>query len=348
MEQIKIAGRMVGPGAPCFVVAEAGVNHNGNFKLAKKMVEAAKRAGADAIKFQIFRSERMVARTAKKASYQRRATGGGSQYDMLKKLELTEDEFRKLAAYAKRKSIIFLVSAFDEKSVDFLANIKVPAFKVPSGEITNFPLLEHIAEKEKPVILSTGMSAIGEVAEAISVLRSRGVKKIVLLHCVSEYPTRTEDINLRVMDTLRRKFRLPVGISDHTIGLTVPIAAVALGAVAVEKHFTLSRKLPGPDHGASLEPDELREMVVGIREVEKALGNGIKEPTKGEEVIKKTIRRSVVAKMNIAKGTVITEKMLDLKRPGTGLEPKHLKKVVGKKAAKDMTPDELITFKKIK
>jgi N-acetylneuraminate synthase/N,N'-diacetyllegionaminate synthase len=347
MKQIKIAGRMVGPGAPCFVMAEAGVNHNGNFQLAKKMVEAAKRAGADAIKFQIFRSERMVARTAKKAPYQSRATGGGSQYEMLKKLELTEDEFRKLAAYAKRKSVIFLASAFDEKSVDFLANIKVPAFKIASGEITNFPLLRHIASKKKPVIMSTGMSTIAEIREAIRVLNSGGAKSIVLLHCVSDYPAKVEEVNLMVMETLRRTFNLPIGFSDHTLGITVPIAAAALGASIIEKHFTLDRKLPGPDHKASLEPSELKEMVAHIREVEKALGNRIKRPTKSEEAMKNDIRRSIVARINIPRGRVITMEMLELKRPGTGLGPRYLKKVIGKRAKKDMMADELVTLEKL-
>jgi N-acetylneuraminate synthase/N,N'-diacetyllegionaminate synthase len=347
MEQIKIAGRMVGLGAPCFVVAEAGVNHNGNFRLAKKMVEAAKRAGADAIKFQIFCADRVVAKGAKKAMYQKKSTGKGSQYEMLKKLELTEGEFRKLAAHAKRKNIIFLASAFDERSVDFLNGLNVPAFKIPSGEITNFPLLRRVAKKRKPVLLSTGMSTLDEVAGALSTLRAGGAREIALLHCVSDYPAKIKDVNLRAIETLKRKFWLPVGLSDHTLGTMVPIAAVALGAVVIEKHFTLDRKLPGPDHKASLEPDELRKMVTRIREVEKALGNGIKMPTKTEEIIKKAVRRSIVARVYIPKGTVIVGGMLDLKRPGTGLEPKYLKKVVGKRAKKDIKVDELITFEKL-
>jgi len=345
---VKIADRAIGEGKPCFIIAEAGVNHNGKFSLAKKMVDTAKKAGADAIKFQIFSAERVITKIAQKAAYQRKATGKGSQYEMLKKLELNEDEFRKLAAHARRKNIIFLASAFDEGSVDFLDELKVLAFKVPSGEITNFPLLKHIAEKKKPILLSTGMSTLKEVAGALSVLKAGGAREIALLHCVSDYPARAEDINLRAMDTLKRKFRLPVGFSDHTLGITVPIAAAALRATVIEKHFTLDRKLPGPDHKASLEPHELREMVAHIREVEKALGDGIKRLTKSEEEVKKATRRSIVAKTDIKMGTVITPTMLTCKRPGDGLQPKFLGKVVGKVARVDIKRDEKITWKKIK
>jgi len=347
MKTIKISSRMIGAGNPVFVIAEAGVNHNGQVKLAKKMIDAAKKAGADAVKFQIFKAEATATKTAEKAEYQKEGARRESQYEMLKKLELTENEFRQLAAYAKRKNIIFLASAFDRKSVDFLDELGVPAFKVPSGEITNFPLLGQIAKKGKPIILSTGMSTLQEVKEALGVLRSGGARDIVLLHCVSTYPTKVEEANLRAMETLRRTFKLPVGFSDHTLDITVPIAAAALGAVVIEKHFTLDRKLPGPDHKASLEPRELREMVARIGLVEKALGDGIKRPTKSEEVIKKVIGRSIVAKINIPRGIVITEKMLELKRPGTGLGPEHLKKVIGKRAKKDMMADELVTLEKL-
>jgi N,N'-diacetyllegionaminate synthase len=347
MKRVEIGGRTIGLGYPCFIVAEVGVNHNGSITLAKKLIDAAKRAGADAAKFQVFRAGRLVTKTAEKAAYQKRSIREGSQYDMLRKLELTEDEFRKLAAYAKKKNIIFLASAFDKESVDFLDELKVPAFKIPSGEITNFPLLKHIAKKGKPIILSTGMSNLGEVKEALKTIRKEGAKDIVLLHCVSNYPAKVEETNLRAMETLRHTFGLPIGLSDHTVGIVIPIAAAALGATIIEKHFTLDRKLLGPDHKASLEPDELREMVIRIREVEKALGNGIKKPTKIEEAIKKVVRRSIVARTNIPKGTVIVEDMLNLKRPSTGLEPKYLKKVVGKRAKKDIKIDEPITFEKL-
>jgi len=347
MKRIEIAGKTIGLGYPCFVVAEAGVNHNGSITLAKKLIDAAKAAGADAVKFQAFKTEKIVAKSAAKAPYQSRATGKGDQYGMLKKIELTETDLKELASYASKKKIIFLATPFDRESVDILYRLKVPAFKIASGEITNFPLLRHIASKKKPVIMSTGMSTIAEIREAIRVLNSGGAKNIVLLHCVSDYPAKVEEVNLKAMETLRRTFDLPVGFSDHTLGITVPIGAAALDAAIIEKHFTLNRKLPGPDHRASLEPGELKDMIAHIREVEKALGDGIKRPTKSEEAIKKAVRRSIVARVDIPKGTVIIEEMLNLKRPGTGLEPECLKKVVGKRAKKDIKVDELITFEKL-
>jgi len=346
MKRVEIGGRMIGPGYPCFIVAEAGVNHNGSITLAKKLIDAAKAAGADAVKFQAFKTERIVTKTAERAEYQKVA-GGGSQYNLLKKLELSGDEFEELAKYARRKKIIFLATPFDEESTDLLEKLRVPAFKVSSGEITNFPLLKHIAKKRKPIIMSTGMSTIAEIREAIRVLGSGGAKDIVLLHCVSDYPAKVEEVNLKAMETLRRTFKLPVGFSDHTLGITVPIAAATLGAVVIEKHFTLDKRLPGPDHKASLEPSEFEDMVTGIREVEKALGDGIKRPTKGEDAIKKAIRRSIVAKINISKGTVITMEMLELKRPGTGLGSEYFKKVIGKKARKNIMADELIAIEKL-
>jgi N-acetylneuraminate synthase/N,N'-diacetyllegionaminate synthase len=347
LKKVRIGDKRIGQGEPCFIVAEAGVNHNGEIRLAKRMINAAKKAGAAAIKFQIFSAECLVAKMAPKAAYQRRTTGKGSQYEMLKKLELKEDEFRKLAAYAKRKNIIFLASAFDENGVELLDELRVPAFKVPSSEITNFLLLKQIAMKRKPIILSTGMSTLGEIAEALEVIRKDGSNEIVLLHCLSDYPAKVEEMNLRAMNTLKEAFGLPVGLSDHTLSLDIPIAAAALGAKIIEKHFTLNRGLPGPDQKASLEPDELRKMIARIREVERALGDGTKKPTKSEEILKKVVRRSIVARTDIIKGTVITVEMLDLKRPGTGLEPKHLGKVIGRKARIDIMADELITFEKL-
>ena len=348
MRKVKIKDKLVGDGEPVFIVAEAGVNHNGDVDLGKKLIDVAKDAETDAVKFQAFKAENVVTKYAEKARYQKETTGPNkSQYNMIKRLELNDEEIRKLCNYAKKNNIVFLSSAFDEESVDLLDDLGVPAFKVPSGEITNFPLLRYIAEKKKPIILSTGMSTIGEIEEALEVIREKGVEDIVLLHCVTSYPARIEDINLRVIETLRRMFKLPVGLSDHTLGITIPIAAAASGAVLVEKHFTLDRTLPGPDHKASLEPDELKNMIRAIRDVEKALGDGIKKPTKDEERIKKVVRRSIVAKVEIPKGAVITEDMLDLKRPGVGIEPKYLNDIIGKRAKKDIKPDELITFDKL-
>ena len=348
MEAIKIGDRVVGRGAPVFVIAEAGVNHNGKVELAKKLIDAAKKAGADAIKFQIFSAERLVVKMAPKAAYQSRTTGKGSQYEMLRKLELKEDGFRKLAAYAKRKNIIFLASVFDENGVELLDELRVPAFKVPSGEITNFPLLKQIAMKKKPIILSTGMSTLGEIAEALEVIRGEGNNEIVLLHCLSDYPAKVEEMNLRAMNTLKEAFGLPVGLSDHTPNLTIPTAAAALGATIIEKHFTLDRKLLGPDQKASIEPDELREMVVRIREVEKALGDGMKRPTKSETEMRLVGRKSIVAKIDIKKDTVITKEMLTCKRPANGLEPKFLGKITGRTTKVDIKKDEKITWAKIK
>jgi len=344
---IKIGNKLIGEEEPCFIIAEAGVNHNGSVELAKKLIDAAKDAGADAVKFQTFKAESVVVKDAQKAEYQKETTGEGSQYEMIKKLELAEEDFRELADYAEKKDIMFLSSPFDKESVDLLYELDVPAFKVGSGEITNFPLLRYIAKKRKPIILSTGMSTLGEIEEALDVIRSEGVEDIILLHCVSNYPARIEDVNLRAMGTLKQAFKLPVGFSDHTLGITAPIAAVALGACVIEKHFTLDRNLPGPDHKASLEPDELKEMVKAIREVEKALGNGIKKPTKEEEKIKKVARRSIVAKVDISKGAIITEDMLDVKRPGTGIEPKYLKFIIGRKAKEDIKKDDVIRFEMI-
>lgn len=348
MKKIKIGDKLIGDGEPTFITAEIGVNHNGDVRLAKKLVDAAKDAEVDAVKFQTFKAERVVTRSAEKAEYQKEITGSMEyQYSMLKKLELTKKDFKELFDYTGKKDVIFLSSSFDKESVDLLDKLGILAFKVASGEITNFPLLEYIAKKGKPIILSTGMSTLGEIEEALEVFRKKGNNQIILLHCVTSYPAKIKDANLRVIETLRHRFMLPVGFSDHTLGDTIPIAAATLGAVLIEKHFTLDRTLPGPDHRASLEPDELKGMVRAIREVEKALGDGVKKPTEDEKRIKKVVRRSIVAKVEIPKGTVITEDMLDLKRPGTGIEPKHLNKVIGKIAKKNIKLDELIALDKL-
>jgi N-acetylneuraminate synthase/N,N'-diacetyllegionaminate synthase len=343
--EVKIGNRLIGDVEPCFIIAEAGVNHNGSVELAKKLVDTAKEAGADAVKFQTFKADNIVIKNAEKAEYQKETTGAEeSQYEMIKKLELTEYDFRELADYAKEKDILFLSSPFDKESGDLLDEINVPAFKIGSGEITNFPLLRYIAKKGKPIILSTGMTTLGEVEEALNVIRNGGVKDVILLHCVSNYPAKIEDVNLKAIETLKQAFKIPIGFSDHTLGITASIAAVASGACVIEKHFTFDRNLPGPDHKASLEPGELKEMVVAIRDVERALGDGIKKPTKEEEVIKKIARRSVVAKGDMPKGTIITEDMLDVKRPGTGIEPEYMEWFIGKRAKEDIKKDELMTW----
>ncbi|MBA7481332.1 N,N'-diacetyllegionaminic acid synthase [subsurface metagenome] len=349
MGKIRFANKLIGKGKPCFIIAEAGVNHNGDINLAKKLVDVAKEAGADAVKFQTFKAEEVVIRNAAKAAYQKETTPPEeSQYDMLRKLELSKDDFADLFAYAQEQGILFLSSPFDVGSVDLLSELGVSAFKIPSGEITNQPLLKHIARKRKPIILSTGMATREEVGEALEVIKQEGTDDIILLHCVSSYPAKIEDMNLKAMETLENSFQLPVGLSDHSTGITIPIAAVALGACVIEKHFTLDRKLPGPDHRASLEPDELKQMVTAIRDVERAMGNGVKRPTRDEEENKKVVRRSIVAKVDIPQETIITEGMLDIRRPGTGLEPKYLGKIIGRTAEATIKKDEIITISKLR
>lgn len=346
--KIGIANRLVGDGESCFIIAEAGVNHNGEIKLAKKLVALAAKAGANAVKFQAFKTEDVVTRNAEKARYQKiTSTAAESQFEMIRKLELTGEDFEILSAYARVKNILFLATPFDRRSVDMLDKLDVPAFKVSSGDITNFPLLRYIAERKKPIILSTGMSTLEDIEQALNVIRKGGVEEIILLHCVSVYPARVKDMNLRALTTLRRTFELPVGLSDHTQSLTVPIAAWALGACIIEKHFTLRKDLPGPDHSASLESQELRNMISAIRELEVAMGDGIKRPTKEEEENKKDVQRSIVAKTNIPKGTIIIEGMLDVKRPGIGIAPKNLDMIIGRKTKEAIERDELITFVKL-
>lgn len=331
----------------CFIIAEAGVNHNGSVKLAKKLVGAAKEAGADAVKFQTFKTKNLVTKNARKAEYQIKNSGEESQYEMIKRLELSPDEFWEIAKYAEDKGIIFLSSPFDAESVDLLDEIDIPAFKIASGEITNFPLLKHIAGKQKPVILSTGMSTMGEVEEAINLIEKYN-DDIILMHCLTNYPAKKEDANLNVIKTLEYTFKRPVGFSDHTSGVEMSVAAVALGSCIIEKHFTIDKNLPGPDHKASLEPHELSEMVKAIRNIEKGLGNGIKKPTNDEIKIKKLVRKSIVAKEGIPKGSILTDEMLDIKRPGTGIEPKYLDKLIGKELIEDVKKDDLLKWNQLK
>jgi N,N'-diacetyllegionaminate synthase len=345
LERVRIGNRLVGEGEACFVIAEVGVNHNGDIKLAKKLIDVAKEAGTDAVKFQAFKAEELVVQDADKARYQKETTVvDESQLEMIKKLELTESEFTALCGYTRERGLVFLSSAFDNRSVDLLDRLGVVAFKVPSGEITNFPLLTHIARNKKPVILSTGMSTLGEIEEALEIFRNEGLTDVILLHCVTSYPAKVAETNLKAMATLRSAFDLPVGLSDHTSGITVPIAAVAMGACVIEKHFTLDKSLPGPDHRASLEPKELKEMVEAVRDVERALGDGVKQPTVEEEENKLAARRSIVAQTDIPRGVTITKEMLAIKRPGVGLEPKHIEKICGTKVKVDIREGEYITW----
>ena len=331
-----------------FIIAEAGVNHNGSVKIAKKLIDAAVKAGADAVKFQTFKAKSVVSRYAPKAEYQKRSGGKDeTQFEMLKKLELEIDVHRELIKYCKKKKIVFLSSPFDLDSIDLLAELGLEIFKIPSGEITNLPYLNKIGSLNKKVIMSTGMADLKEIKEALDILISSGTGKqnIVLLHCNTAYPTPSEDVNLKAMFTINKAFKVKVGYSDHTLGIEIPIAAVALGASVIEKHFTLDKNMEGPDHKASLEPSELKALVSAVRNVEKALGNGIKKSTKSEEENKNIVRKSIVAKINIPKGVRITDSMLDIKRPGTGLEPKALSRVVGRKTKRAIEKDTLIEIK---
>lgn len=339
---IRIGNKTIGESV--FIIAEAGVNHNGNLRRALKIVDEAASAGADAIKFQTFVAERLVSSQAPKADYQKRRASGKTQLDMLKALELSRQDFTAISDRARTRGIIMMSTPFDEKSVDDLESIGVPAYKVGSGDLTDLPLLGHIASKGKPIMLSTGMATLSEVREAVAAIRAEGNDQIVLLHCVSSYPSRPEDSNLRAMQVLRETFGVPVGFSDHTEGVEVAIAAAALGAVVIEKHFTLSRKLPGPDHKASLEPSQFLEMVKEIRLVERALGKAVKEPTQEELKMRLIARRSVVASADIGKGQLIAPEMLSLKRPGTGIPPKELQSVVGKRAAQFIRRDQVLTW----
>ncbi len=346
MNAVRIGSKSIGENHPVFIIAEAGVNHNGDINLARELVDVAVEAGVDAVKFQTFISEDIVTFHAEKADYQKENTGNEqeSQFEMLKKLELSFKEFRELKAYCDKRGIIFLSTPFDRKSVDFLDKLKVLAFKVASGEINNFPLLSHIASKGKPLILSTGMSTLEEVEETLEVLRKKRNSKVVLLHCTSDYPAKIGEVNLRAIETMRQSFRLPLGLSDHTPGIVISLAAVAMGASVIEKHFTLDKDLPGPDHRASLEPQELKDLVRGIRNIEKALGDGIKTPSKSEMNTKLIARKSIVAAMDIKRGELLNEHNLTVKRPGNGISPMRWNEVVGKKAVRDFKEDELIAI----
>ncbi|PJZ70295.1 N-acetylneuraminate synthase [Leptospira perolatii] len=327
------------------IIAEAGVNHNGNIAMAHQLIDVAADAGADVVKFQTFEAKSLVTKFAAKAEYQSRTTDANeSQYEMLKRLELSKENHRELIDHCVKRGIIFLSTAFDLESLRFLNQLNLGMFKIPSGEITNLPYLEEVGSYRKPIILSTGMSWLKEIEEAIFILEQSGTprNRITVLHCNSEYPTQMEDVNLRAMLTIRNAFDVAVGYSDHTPGIEVSIAAVALGASVIEKHFTLDSNLPGPDHKASLEPEELFRMVSAIRNIEVSLGDGIKRPTRSESKNIAIARKSVVAAKSIRSGEIFTKDNLTTKRPGYGISPMHIKDVLGKKASRDFSEDEMI------
>jgi N,N'-diacetyllegionaminate synthase len=328
-----------------FIIAEAGVNHNGDLDLAKKLIDAASFAGADAVKFQTFNSKRLVSKFAQKAEYQKLSTDvNETQLEMLKKLELSKEGHYELLGYCRLKKIIFLSSPFDLESVDFLKELGLEVFKIPSGEITNLPFLRKIGSLKKTVILSTGMSNISEVEDALNVLVESGTdkKNISILHCNTEYPTPFTDVNLNAMKPIADTFKTAVGYSDHTIGISVSLAAVALGATIIEKHFTLDKEMEGPDHKASLNPQELNDLVSGIREIEQALGLSVKSPTPSESKNIKVARKSIVALRDILKGEVLSEENLTVKRPGTGISPMKWDSIIGMVASRNFEEDELI------
>lgn len=327
------------------IIAEAGVNHNGNYELAKQLVVKAKEAGADYVKFQTAKPELVISKYAEMADYQKANTGKQeSQLEMCRKIHLTFDDYKPLKAYCDEVGIKFMSTPFDLESIDLLAEIGMDYMKIPSGEITNLPYLRKISKLNIPVILSTGMSRIGEVEDALHILLEGGMKRedIILLHCNTEYPTPFEDVNLKAMLTLRNTFGVRVGYSDHTKGIEVPIAAVAMGAEVIEKHFTLDHNLPGPDHIASLEPNELKAMIDSIRNIEKAIGTGLKEVSKSEMKNIKIARKSIIAARNIKTGEIFTEENLTVKRPGNGISPMLWDYVIGTKAKRSFIEDELI------
>lgn len=328
------------------IIAEAGVNHNGSLDIAKQLVDAAADAGVDIIKFQTFKADKLVSKDAKKAEYQKQNTGDGddSQYQMLKQLELSETDHQELVAYCHQKGIRFWSTAFDLESIDFLHSLGLGLWKIPSGEITNYPFIKKIALLHEPVIMSTGMCDEDDIRNALDVLLKNGLTtdQITILHCNTQYPTPMKDVNLKAMLTIKHDFETAVGYSDHTRGIEVPIAAVALGAKVIEKHFTLDRNMAGPDHKASLEPQELKAMVQAIRNIESALGTGIKQVSESERGNIAVARKSIVASTYIKKGETLTDSNLSVKRPGIGISPMLWETVVGTKATKDYQPDDQI------
>lgn len=347
MRKIKIGNKLIGEGEPCFVIAEVGSNHNRDFKQALKLIDVAVEAGADAVKFQTYSAEKIYSKKTPKMSYLKKeglAREDESVYDLIKRIEIPRKWHKDLANYCAEKEVVFLSTPFDLQAVDELEEVGMLAYKIASFEITHLPLLEHAARTGKPIILSTGMADLSDIETALEVIYNQGNENVVLLHCAINYPPKYEDLNLRAMETMRHAFQVSVGFSDHTLGITSDIAAVALGACVIEKHFTLDRKLPGPDHPFALEPDELKAMIQAIRDTEAALGSPIKRHTQAEEEMYRLGRRSLVAAGNIPKGTTITREMIEVKRPGYGIHPKMLDVVIGRTAKVDIVEDDILTW----
>lgn len=325
-----------------FIIAEIGVNHNGDVNLAKKMIKSASECGVDAVKFQTFKSEDLVTENAKTADYQQKNTNENSQLEMLKKLELSFEDFRELKDYALKHDVMFISSPFDINSVDLLEKLDVPLYKLGSGELINFELIDYVQKTDKPIIISTGMATLDEIRETYDFIRNKD--NLIMLHCITGYPTEFSEANLNFIKTLQDEFDVPIGFSDHSPGIELPIAAVALGACVVEKHFTLDKTLEGPDHKASLNPKEFKAMVDAIRNVEIAMGDGVRRFSENELEIKKVARKSIILNENISKGTVIKRSILAIKRPGTGIAPKYIDKVIGKKVNKDLKVNSVLKW----
>jgi N,N'-diacetyllegionaminate synthase len=345
-DAMQIGKYRIGSGSPCFIVAEAGVNHNGDINLAHRLIDVAVEAGADAVKFQTFKPELVISPAAPKAAYQIALTDAQeTQLDMVRKLQLSYRQFEQLKARCEERNILFLSTPFDHDSVDFLADVlDVAALKVPSGEVTNLPFLERVASKHRPVILSTGMSNLGEVDVAARTLQSGGCRGLGILHCVTNYPTSPADVNLRAMETMRQAFNVPIGFSDHTLGIDVALAAVAMGAAIIEKHYTLDKSLPGPDHRASLEPRELAAMVSGIRTVESALGDGRKVPRASEVEVAQVARRSLFARRDLKSGESLSLEDVVALRPAGGISPAHWDLLKGRPMRRDVRAGTMISW----
>jgi len=347
MKKIKIGNKWIGSGEPCFIIAEAGSNHDGKLEQAKKLIDVAAKAGADAVKFQTFKAEKLYSRKTPTLSYlkkDRLLKKDESVWELIKKIEMPQKWHRPLADYCEKNGIIFLSTPFDLEAVDELEKIGLVAYKIASFEITHLPLLEYVAKKGKPIILSTGMADLADIELALDTIYRQGNRDVILLHCAVGYPCKYGDLNLRAIETMREAFQLPVGFSDHTLGIISDIAATVLGACVIEKHFTLDRNLSGPDHPFALEPNELRAMVEAIRDTEKALGSRVKKPTKSEQELYKLARRSLVAACNIPRGTKISKKMITVKRPGYGIHPKMMEIIVGRTAKVNIEEDDILTW----
>ena len=349
IHEVRVGARPVGLGHPVFIIAEAGANHNGDLSSARQLVDVASEARADAVKFQTFKAECLTIRKAPKAAYQLQHTDPAeTQFDMLRRLELSPQSHVDLQDRCRQKGILFMSTPFDEQSADFLDERGVAVFKIPSGEITNLPFLHHVSKKKKPLIVSTGMSTLDDIQKAVDAIYAEGNEQLILLHCVSSYPADPSEINLRAMETLQKTFHVPVGFSDHTLGLDVSLAAVALGACVIEKHFTLDRNAPGPDHRMSLTPSELKSLVQGIRTVEAALGKADKQPTPNELKVAAVARKSLVTSRPIPAGTKMSKDMIAIRRPGTGLPPDMLEKIIGRSTLHDLAAETVITWDMLK